>query len=88
MFSLDYFVCRFIVHSDANNPRLLSLEKFDIALKSFSPHLIIVSGLHMLDNFPFEPGTLLLHCCVSRLPSFAALGGTPAQCVHIPLDID
>jgi len=41
---------------------LSSLEKFDFALKSFSPHLIIVSGLQMLDNFPFEPGTGLLLC--------------------------
>jgi len=48
------------VHNDDNNPMLLSLEKFDLALKSFSPHLIIVSGLQMLDNFPFEPGALLL----------------------------
>lgn len=55
---------RFIVHNDANNPMLQSLEKFDSALKSFSPHLIIVSGLQMMDNFPFEPG--LFNLLLSR----------------------
>ena len=58
---MDYFVCRFILHNDDNNPMLSSLEKFDFALKSFSPHLIIVSGLQMLDSFPFEPGALFLY---------------------------
>jgi len=42
---------------------LSSLEKFGTAVKSFSPHLVIVSGLQMLDNFPFEPGML---CMVYR----------------------
>jgi len=56
MLSLNCLVFRFIVHNDDHNPTLLSLEKFGSALKSFSPHLIVVSGLQMLDNFPFKPG--------------------------------
>jgi len=39
---------------------LSSLEKFGSALKSFSPHLVIVSGLQMLDNFPFAQGMLVV----------------------------
>ena len=39
---------------------LSSLEKFGSALRSFSPHLVIVSGLQMLDNFPFAQGMLVL----------------------------
>jgi len=66
MLALHYFVRRFILHNDDNNPMLLSLEKFGFALKSFSPHLIIVSGLQMLDSFPFEPGEPLLYCCAIR----------------------
>jgi len=66
--SIKYLICRFIVHSDDNNPMLSSLEKFGLALTSFSPHLIIVSGLQMLDSFPFKPGVQLFHCCMSRMP--------------------
>ena len=61
-------VCRFIVHNDDNNPVLSSLEKFGSALKSFSPHLIIVSGLQMLDNFPFKPGVCLREVYPLRQP--------------------
>ena len=66
--SIKFLICRFIVHSDDNNPMLSSLEKFGLALTSFSPHLIIVSGLQMLDSFPFKPGVQLFHCCMSRMP--------------------
>ena len=53
---------------------LSSLEKFDLELKSFSPHLVIVSGLQMLDNFPFTPGMLLLCCYPSRMDSVLLTG--------------
>jgi len=35
-----------------------SVEKFDSMLQTFSPHLVIVSGFHMMDNFPFKPGEM------------------------------
>ena len=47
---------RFIIHSDVNNPKLKYLEPFGEALADFKPHLVIVSALQMLDNFPFEDG--------------------------------
>lgn len=45
---------RFIVHSDYSNMMLESLDPFVDALKSFSPSLVVVSGLQMLDNFPLD----------------------------------
>lgn len=47
---------RFILHNDHNNPLLSSLEQFQQQLPSFHPHLVVVGGLQMLDNFPFLPG--------------------------------
>lgn len=44
---------RFIVHSDINNPTVSSLETFGEALGDFGPDLLLVSGLQMMDNFPF-----------------------------------
>jgi hypothetical protein len=44
------------VHNDANNPMLSSLEEFGNALVSFSPHLVVIGGLQMMDSFPYEPG--------------------------------
>ncbi|XP_059841643.1 ADP-dependent glucokinase [Hypanus sabinus] len=49
---------RFIIHSDTSNPILESLEDFQVELKQFNPSLLIVSGLQMMDNFPFKPGQL------------------------------
>lgn len=43
---------RYIVHSDSNNPMISSLELLNV--NQFSPHLFVVSGLQMLDNFPFQ----------------------------------
>ena len=43
---------RLVVHSDENNPYLRSLEKFEKSVKEFSPSVVVVGGLHMLDNFP------------------------------------
>ncbi|XP_022097325.1 ADP-dependent glucokinase-like isoform X2 [Acanthaster planci] len=45
---------RFIVHSDASNPLLSSLESFQEQLKPFKPHAVVIGGLQMMDNFPFK----------------------------------
>jgi ADP-dependent glucokinase len=42
------------VHHDLNNPVVSSLEKFGGQLAQFSPQLLVVSGLQMMDNFPFR----------------------------------
>ncbi|KAG8034898.1 hypothetical protein G9C98_007974 [Cotesia typhae] len=47
---------RYIIHNDNNNPTVSSLEAFDKALKEFQPDLLVVSGLQMMDNFPFSEG--------------------------------
>lgn len=48
---------RLVLHSDEHNPYLKSMEKFQEKLKYFLPSILVVSGLHMLDNFPvFSPG--------------------------------
>ncbi|XP_060687329.1 ADP-dependent glucokinase [Hemiscyllium ocellatum] len=49
---------RFIVHHDTSNPILESLEDFQAQLQQFKPSLLIISGLQMMDNFPFTPGQL------------------------------
>lgn len=54
---------RYILHNDENNPLLSSLEKFGEHLPSFSPNLLVISGLQMMDNYPFKKdgrGMLLL----------------------------
>lgn len=47
---------RFIAHSDTNNPTLTGLESFQEKLKTYKPDLLIISGLQMMDNYPFKPG--------------------------------
>jgi len=48
---------RYIIHSDADNPWITSLEPLIEAMSDFDPHLLVVGGLQMLDNFPgFEEG--------------------------------
>lgn len=42
---------RYILHSDSNNPMISSLELLDV--NSYSPDLFVISGLQMLDNFPY-----------------------------------
>lgn len=42
---------RYILHSDIHSPMISSLELLDV--NSYSPNLFVVSGLQMLDNFPF-----------------------------------
>lgn len=45
---------RYILHNDENNPLLSSLEKFAEHLPQFTPDLLVISGLQMMDNFPFK----------------------------------
>ena len=45
---------RFIVHHDLNNPLVSSLEDFGARLTVFHPDLLVVSGLQMMDNYPFR----------------------------------
>jgi len=45
---------RYILHNDQNNPTINSLESFDELLSEFNPKLFVVSGLQMLDNYPFK----------------------------------
>ncbi|XP_068598099.1 ADP-dependent glucokinase [Brachionichthys hirsutus] len=47
---------RYIVHSDDHNPYLASLEDFAQNLMHFKPDLLVVGGLQMMDNFPFQSG--------------------------------
>ncbi|XP_034176610.1 ADP-dependent glucokinase [Osmia lignaria lignaria] len=66
---------RYIVHNDANNPMLSSLDAFNKILSTYDPHLLVISGLQMMDNYPFPDGereTLLLKVkkqMVERPPS-------------------
>lgn len=45
---------RYIMHNDENNPLLSSLEKFGEYLPDFRPNLLVISGLQMMDNYPFK----------------------------------
>lgn len=48
---------RYIIHSDADNPWITSLEPLVKEMSNFDPHLLVIGGLQMLDNFPgFEEG--------------------------------
>ena len=49
---------RFIIHNDVNNPTMSSLEDLDFILKNgeYNPNLLVVSGLQMMDHYPFQPG--------------------------------
>lgn len=47
---------RYIIHSDANNPMITSLELLNV--NDYEPKLFVVAGLQMLDNFPFKPAAL------------------------------
>lgn len=47
---------RFIIHNDYNNPHLKSMFEFVKEVKQFSPALVVVGGLQMMDYFPFLPG--------------------------------
>ncbi|XP_076632789.1 ADP-dependent glucokinase [Colletes latitarsis] len=47
---------RFIVHNDAHNPMIGSFNAFDKFLSTYEPNLLVVSGLQMMDNYPFPDG--------------------------------
>ncbi|XP_076011799.1 ADP-dependent glucokinase [Genypterus blacodes] len=47
---------RYIIHSDDHNPYLDSMEEFAEKLTDFHPDLVVVGGLQMMDNFPFQSG--------------------------------
>uniref|UniRef100_UPI0037E7D171 ADP-dependent glucokinase n=1 Tax=Semicossyphus pulcher TaxID=241346 RepID=UPI0037E7D171 len=47
---------RYIIHSDDHNPYLASMEEFAEKLEDFEPDLLVVGGLQMMDNFPFQAG--------------------------------
>lgn len=47
---------RYILHNDNSNPTINSLEFFDQPLKEFDPRLLVVSGLQMMDSFPYAAG--------------------------------
>ncbi|XP_031849431.1 ADP-dependent glucokinase isoform X2 [Nomia melanderi] len=47
---------RYIIHSDTSNPMIRSLDPFDEFLSVTEPNLIVVSGLQMMDNYPFLEG--------------------------------
>lgn len=45
---------RYIVHNDINNPMISSFNVFDKVLGTYDPDLLVVSGLQMMDNYPFQ----------------------------------
>lgn len=45
---------RFIVHSDYSNLMLESLSDFISEVVTFKPNLVVIGGLQMMDNFPFD----------------------------------
>ncbi|XP_043467599.1 ADP-dependent glucokinase [Leptopilina heterotoma] len=47
---------RYILHNDHNNPMISALEELDKVLPEFKPDLLVIGGLQMMDNFPFEDG--------------------------------
>lgn len=47
---------RYILHNDQHNPTVTSLEHLSRNLDEFNPRLLVVSGLQMMDNFPFKSG--------------------------------
>lgn len=47
---------RYILHNDQNNPTISSLEYLDEHLATFNARLLVVSGLQMMDSYPFSAG--------------------------------
>ena len=45
---------RFVIHNDYSNMMLESLDGFHQAIIKFNPHLVIVSGLQLLDNYRYD----------------------------------
>lgn len=47
---------RYILHNDDNNPLISSLEALEEHIKDFNADLLVISGLQMMDNYPFMKG--------------------------------
>ncbi|XP_078046764.1 ADP-dependent glucokinase [Augochlora pura] len=47
---------RYIVHNDINNPMISSIDAFDEVLSKSEPNLLVVSGLQMMDSYPYPDG--------------------------------
>ena len=45
---------RFIIHNDYSNLMLESLDDFVLEVITFQPNLVVIGGLQMMDNFPFD----------------------------------
>ena len=45
---------RFIIHNDYSNLMLESLDDFVLEIITFQPNLVVIGGLQMMDNFPFD----------------------------------
>ncbi|XP_057683387.1 ADP-dependent glucokinase [Corythoichthys intestinalis] len=73
---------RYIVHSDDHNPYLASMEEFTKKLKDFNPDLLVVGGLQMMDNFPFQSGERA--ALLSRLAEVLATS-SPTLGVHFEM---
>ncbi|XP_061132174.1 ADP-dependent glucokinase [Syngnathus typhle] len=73
---------RYIVHSDDHNPYLASMEEFGKKLKDFHPDLLVVGGLQMMDNFPFQSGERA--ALLSRLAEVLA-AASPTLGVHFEM---
>ncbi|KAL6113261.1 uncharacterized protein ACO6RY_11590 [Pungitius sinensis] len=73
---------RYIVHSDDHNPYLDSMAEFAEKLKDFEPDLLVVGGLQMMDNFPFQAGER--DALLSRLSGLMA-SSSPSIGVHFEM---
>ncbi|CAG2230494.1 ADP-dependent glucokinase-like [Mytilus edulis] len=49
---------RFIVHSDNSNPLLETVDDLEKEILKFDPSVLVVGGLQMMDNFPFQEGQM------------------------------
>ncbi|XP_062568422.1 uncharacterized protein LOC134230596 [Saccostrea cucullata] len=73
---------RLIVHSDESNPFIETLEGLEAEIKTFKPAALVVGGLQMLDNFPFEEGSRLKR--ITKLKNL--LASTPRKTsIHFEL---
>ncbi|XP_033488507.1 ADP-dependent glucokinase [Epinephelus lanceolatus] len=73
---------RYIIHSDDHNPYLDSMEHFAEKLEDFKPDLLVVGGLQMMDNFPFQSGER--DALLSRLADLLSLS-SPQIGVHFEM---
>lgn len=81
---------RYILHNDQHNPTVSSLEKFTEALPAFNPRLLVVSGLQMMDNFPYTAGVreqrlAKIRQQISTLPKTSLIHFEMASFVEIKL---